>query len=673
MPVPTSLAPKQTKLNRAMLIVIVVVLLCLGYSFPFLYNRVSDGVQGVLGVSIGHLTPPPFRLGLDLRGGTALTYEVDAKAIAPSEQASAVEGARDVIERRVNAFGVGEPLVETIKSSDRWRVFVELPDIHDVQKAIDMIGATPILEFRDKKGGEVVLDQEQKKQQEESNRTAKKRADEAVAKLRTGKKFNDLYAEYLGESIAQLTKSDDAALFAWAQRRGAGAITRDLIESPRAWMLAERGAASAVQTIAARHIVICYAGIGSCPSTLTKEEALQKAKDLSLKVTAQNFADLAKVNSMDPGSTSKGGDLGWFGRGMFVKNFDDAVFNPKLKKGGIVGPIETEYGYHLIYKYDEKFDPAFAVRVISFKKTSVEDIFGDTSEWKPTGLSGKQLERARVDFDQNTGEPTVSVTFNAEGKELFAKITQRNVGEQVAIYLDRQIISAPVVREPITDGTAIISGNFTLESAKQLAERLNAGALPLPVSLVSQQTVGATLGSASLAQSTRAGLIGFVLVLLFLAAWYRLPGLLAALALLVYVVLVLAVFKFIPVTLTLAGIAGFILSMGMAVDANVLVFERTREELALGRSPLAALEEAFPRAWSSIRDSNASSLITCVILYWFGSSVVRGFALTLAIGILASLFTAITVTRLLLRITAPYFGRHRALFIPSNTSSLPRV
>lgn len=664
-PTPTS-APIRPNLNRGLLIVIVVVLICLGYSFPFLYNRASDAFQNVVGVSIGHLSPPPFRLGLDLRGGSALTYEVDARAVAPSEQASAVEGARDVIERRVNAFGVGEPLVQTVKSSNRWRIFVELPDVHDVQKAIDMIGATPILEFRDKTGGEVTLTDEQKKQEADANRAAKQQADEAVAKLRAGKKFDDVFAEYHGEAVTQLTKSQDASLFAWAQRSSQNAVTRNLLESPRAWMLAQRGPARTQQIVAARHILICYAGNNACPSTLTKDEALQKAKDILLKATPQNFADFAKINSMDPGSAAKGGDLDWFGSGLFVKSFDEAVFNQKMKKGTIVGPVESEYGYHLIFKYDEKFEQAFDVRVIAFKKTTTDDLFGDTSEWKPTGLSGKQLDRARVDFDQNTGEPTVSVTFNSEGKALFGKITERNVGQQVAIYLDRQIISSPVVREPITDGTAIISGGFRLEEAKQLVERLNAGALPLPVSLVSQQTVGATLGSVSLAQSTRAGLIGFVLVLLFLTAWYRLPGLLASLALLVYVVLVLAVFKSIPVTLTLAGIAGFILSMGMAVDANVLVFERTREELALGRSPLAALEEAFPRAWSSIRDSNASSLITCVILYWFGSSVVRGFALTLAIGILASLFTAITVTRLLLRMTAPYFARHRALFIPSN-------
>ncbi len=641
----------------------VILIVCFLYLFPYGYNRASDAFEGIMGVSLGHLNTPPFRLGLDLRGGTALTYEVDTRAVAPSEQSGAVSGARDVIERRVNAFGVGEPLVQTTKSGDRWRIFVELPDIHDVQKAIDMIGATPILEFRDKIGGDITLTEEQKRIQADTNALAKKNADSALAQLKSGKKFDEIFTTYAGEDIPDLTQKDEPTLFAWARRSAAKAVSRELIDTPKAWVIAERGAAGTRQTASARHILICYAGKDSCPSTLTKEEAEKKARDLLLTVRADNFADMAKIHSMDPGSAAKGGDLGAFNRGMFVKDFDAAAFNPAFKKGGIVGPIKTEYGYHLIYKYDETFQPSYALRALVFKKSTLDDLFGDTSEWKPTGLSGKQLKRARVEFDQNTGEPVVNVEFNAEGKELFAKITTRNVEQQVAIYLDRQIISSPVVREPITDGTAVISGSFTLDSAKKLVERLNAGALPLPVSLVSQQTVGATLGTASLSASTRAGLIGFILVVIFLVAWYRLPGLLAALALVVYAIIVLAIFKFIPVTLTLAGIAGFILSLGMAVDANVLVFERTREELALGRSPLAALEEAFPRAWNSIRDSNASSLITCIILYWFGSSVVRGFALTLAIGILASLFTAITVTRMLLRMTAPYFARHRELFI----------
>jgi protein-export membrane protein SecD len=411
--------------------------------------------------------------------------------------------------------------------------------------------------------------------------------------------------------------------------------------------------------------LLCWKGASACEGTQTKSEAEQKAKELLLKLSTQNFADLAKVNSTEPGAAQTGGDLGEIRKGQLVKPFEDALVS--MKVGEIKGPVETEFGYHIIFKSEERQESLIALRGSMFPKKSEQDFLLD-GEWKATGLSGKQLDKAVVEFDQNIGEPTVSLQFDAEGKQLFAEITKRNVNQPVGIFLDGKLISSPNVREPILDGRAIISGNFTIDAAKKLVERLNAGALPLPIKLVSQQTVGATLGVKSLNDSAKAGVVGFALVLIFLAAFYRLPGILAGVALVVYCVIVLAVFKFIPVTLTLAGIAGFILSIGMAVDANVLVFERTREELATGKSPSAALEEAFPRAWNSIRDSNVSSLITCAILYWFGSSIVQGFALTLAIGILTSLFTAITVTRLMLRFLAPYLANKPELFVQSNKS-----
>jgi protein-export membrane protein SecD len=274
---------------------------------------------------------------------------------------------------------------------------------------------------------------------------------------------------------------------------------------------------------------------------------------------------------------------------------------------------------------------------------------GDIPGWTLTQLSGKHLKRASVQFDPNTGEPTVLLAWNSEGDQLFGEITEKNVGRQFGIFLDGNLISAPTVQQKITGGTAIISGDFSLETAKTLARRLNAGALPVAISLMSQQTVDATLGSVSLQKSLFAGLIGFALVVIFMVLLYRLPGLLAALALAVYTCIALAIFKLLNVTMTLAGIAGFILSIGMAVDANVLIFERVKEELRAGRTISEALAEGFRRAWNSIRDSNVSSLITCGILIWFGTSTVRGFAITLAIGILVSMFSAITVTRNFLR------------------------
>ncbi|MDO8509727.1 MAG: protein translocase subunit SecD, partial [bacterium] len=238
---------------------------------------------------------------------------------------------------------------------------------------------------------------------------------------------------------------------------------------------------------------------------------------------------------------------------------------------------------------------------------------------------------------------------------LFADITTRNAGKPVAIFLDGSPISIPRVNEPILSGSAVISGSFSLSEAKTLAQRLNSGALPVPIELISQQKVDATLGMDSLNKSMYAGLIGFLAVIIFMILYYRLPGVIAVVALALYSALSLTIFKVIGVTLTLSGIAGFILSVGMAVDANVLIFERLKEELRLKKNLRSAMEEAFVRAWPSIRDSNITTLISCFFLIWMGGGFVQGFAVTLAIGVLVSMFTAITVTRALLRFIAPWF------------------
>lgn len=272
----------------------------------------------------------------------------------------------------------------------------------------------------------------------------------------------------------------------------------------------------------------------------------------------------------------------------------------------------------------------------------------------PTGLTGADLKLAQVQFggssNQTSGQPTVSIEFNPSGTQKFADITKRNIGKPLAIYLDNTPVTAPVVQTQIPDGRAIISGSFTVDSANQLAIELNAGALPVPIKIVEQSNVGATLGSTSILKSVVAGVIGLLIIWVFMIANYGLKGLLADAALIIYVLISLVLYKLIPVTLTLSGIAGFILSIGMAVDANILIFERIKEEVRWGRPKTAAMELGFRRAWNSIRDSNASSLITGGILFWFGTGSVRGFALTLIVGILISLFTSIAITRSLLRI-----------------------
>ncbi len=277
------------------------------------------------------------------------------------------------------------------------------------------------------------------------------------------------------------------------------------------------------------------------------------------------------------------------------------------------------------------------------------------ADFKSTGLTGADLQRAQVQFasgQTNTisGSPSVGLEFTSDGAKKFAEITKRNIDKPLAVFLDDKIVTAPNVQNAITDGKAVITGNFTVDEAKKLVIQLNAGALPLPIKIVEQRSVGATLGADSITRSLYAGAIGLLVVCLFMIANYGLKGLLADLALVLYVFLSLAVIKLVPITLTLAGIAGLILSIGMAVDANILIFERIKEEMSWGRPKLAAIELGFHRAWNSIRDSNISSMMTAGILFWFGSGSVRGFALTLIIGVLVSLFSAITVTKFLLNL-----------------------
>ncbi len=320
--------------------------------------------------------------------------------------------------------------------------------------------------------------------------------------------------------------------------------------------------------------------------------------------------------------------------------------------------------------------------------------------WDATQLTGKDLKSATVQFDQS-GNPQISLQFNSDGTKLFSDITQANLNKPIAIFIDGQLLDAPTVQNAITDGQAVITGQFTVDQAKQLVTNLNSGALPVPIKLISQQTVGPTLGASSVQKSIIAGILGILLIVLFMLIYYRLPGLLAIAALVVYALLSFAVFKiglsviavilvglffflaiasnwvfgifafvsyfglmFIgglnPVTLTLAGIAGFILSIGMAVDANILIFERTKEELRMGKSVEQSISDGFNRAWPSIRDSNISSLITVSILYIFGTPAIKSFAETLGVGVIISLFTAITVTKTFL-----------AMFVGKNVSKHP--
>ncbi len=658
------------RLWRNFILIILLVLVCGLIDFDSYYNRASDWVAARTNntIKLPHIKEIPFRLGLDLQGGTHLVYRADVSRVPEGEVASAMEGVRDVIEHRVNAFGVSEPLVQISRSGGEERLIVELAGIKDVNAAIKMIGETPILEFKEEALEEADLSSEEREMLDGYNKVAEERAQEVLGKLLSGGDFAALAQEYSEDEqsknnngdLGWITNMDHPEIAKIAAKLKVGEFNKDLEKTSQGYEIVKLedkriktnpfNENEKDKEVKAAHILICYKGSEGCKSNLSREEAYAKIKKIKEEATPENFKELAKKYSDEPGASERGGELGWFSRGMMVKPFEDTVFSQEV--GTISYVVETKFGYHLIYKEDERDVWEYKVKHILIKTKSAQEILAGKENWKNTELTGKNLKRAMVEFNPNDGSPEVGLQFDSEGAKMFEEITGRNVGRKVAIFLDGRLISSPVVNEKITGGKAVISGNFNIQEAKKLAQRLNAGALPVPIELINQQTVGASLGHESLTFSLRAGLIGLLLVALFMIIYYRLPGLLAVISLVFYGVLILAIFKLWPVTLTLAGLAGLILSIGMAVDANVLIFERLKEELRAGKPLGRAIQEAFKRAWPSIRDGNVSTLITCFILIQFSTSVVKGFAITLGLGVIISMFSAIIITKVLLNLVA---------------------
>jgi protein-export membrane protein SecD len=630
-------------------------------AYPPPANWVITQVSRLIHVSIPTINLP-FVLGLDLQGGTRLEYEANVSRIDEKEQGDAMDGVRDVIERRVNAIGVSEPLVQTAKAGNDWRVTVELAGIRDVNEAVKLIGETPILEFKEQSNEpQRALTADEKKKMDADNAAA---AAAATAALERAKKQPNDFEKIVSETTQLPTGTSTTGdlgfikdkeayreIFDAVKTDAPGTVHPSVISTPRYDIVAKVDETKdAGMEIHAYHMLISFAGATNSTSTATKEDARRTIEAIKKQATPANFITLAKQYSQEPGAGESGGDLDWFGKGVMVESFETPAF--ALAKGQISDVVESQFGYHLIYKADER--PLRDVRVHAsfFKKTVESDILPPSDGFKNTELTGKNLKRAQLAFDPQSGASQVSLVFDDEGAKLFAEITKRNIGKPIAIYLDNQPISVPTVNTEITGGQAVITGSFTIAEAKLLAQRMNAGALPVPITLIAQQTVGPTLGQASVDASLFAAIVGFALVALFMIALYRLPGLISIVALGLYAAISATLFKLIPVTLTLSGIAGFILSIGIAVDANVLVYERLKEELREGKAIASALEEAFRRAWPSIRDGHVTVLISCAVLYWFSSSVIRGFALTLGIGTAISLFTAIVSSRTMLRFLA---------------------
>ncbi|MFH1620960.1 MAG: protein translocase subunit SecD [Patescibacteria group bacterium] len=657
---PITALMSRPAIKKRLIILGILAVACLAIAYPPPANKTIDFLNSTFGLNLGHIEKS-FVLGLDLQGGTRLEYEADMSRVDSTERAGALEGVRDVIERRINTLGVSEPLIQTAQVGNAWRVSVELAGIRDVNQAIKLIGETPILEFKEKNTDKPrsLTDEERKKMEEENAATKSKVEKDLAGVIKDPFSLEDLAktsssdeaSKALGGDLGFIKDSSDySELYENIKDEQAEKVVPRIIELSNTFVIAQvTEKKDAGIEMKGAHILVQYAGATGAPAenTTSKEDARKKIEDIRKEVTRENFTELAKKYSDEPGANESGGDLGWFGKGVMVAEFEEPAL--ALTKGAISDVVETPFGFHLIYKEDERMTSDVKVRAMFYKKIVDTDIVPPQSEWKNTDLTGKQLERAQLDFDQNTGASQVALQFNDEGSKLFAEITKRNVGQPVAIFLDDQAISIPTVQNEITGGKAVITGDFSVKEAKLLAQRLQSGALPVPIKLIAQQSVGPTLGADSVNKSMKAGIFGFIFVALFMLFWYRLPGLISVISLALYVGLSFSIFKMLPVTLTLAGIAGFILSLGIAVDANVLVFERLKEELKSGKGMRQALEEAFKRAWPSIRDGNSTTLISCAVLYWFSSSIIKGFALTLAIGIIMSLFTTIFVTRTILR------------------------
>ncbi len=329
------------------------------------------------------------------------------------------------------------------------------------------------------------------------------------------------------------------------------------------------------------------------------------------------------------------------------------VIEARVNAFGVSEPIvQTEGQDKLIVELPGINDTQKAIDLIG--KTPVLEFalvteVGTSSTLVPTSLTGKYIKTARVEYDSRTGRPQIGLVFNDEGAKIFADITKKNIGKPLAILLDGQVISAPVIQSEIVGGQAQITGQFSIQEANELSRSLKYGALPVAIELIGTQTIGASLGMDALNKSIDAGIYGFIIVGLFLILWYRLRGIIAVIALSIYTIINLVIFKVFGVVLTSAGLAAFIISIGMAVDGNILIFERMKEELKRGKGKFEALEDGFRRAWPSIRDSNISSMITAIILYTFAASpLIKGFALVFFIGVAVSMFTSVTVSKNLL-------------------------
>ncbi|MFC1750653.1 protein translocase subunit SecF, partial [Pseudomonadota bacterium] len=626
-------------------------------------------------------------------------------------------------------LGVSEPNIYTSDVADEKHLIVELAGIKDLEEAKRIVGKTIQLEFKEERSSEEMEDNAELEVQ------MKALADELLTKVKAGGDLRVLGQEeqqanpgkVFFQETNELQYKDDIPteiadkLFALEE----GQVIDEIIDISGETTVDEDGnfiplaagylliqntektenerTINTPASVNVSHILIAHKDAQRAEDIeLTKEEAMARAEEVLAKLGEEgaDFGEIAKQYSDDKGSADQGGKLEGpviKDDGSYVKEFEDAAL--ELKEVGDLSPItDGPFGFHII-KVDS-FQEATSETTSEPQVKYISVYFSaQPDQWKATALNGQHFTHADVQFNQSTFSPYVSIQFNAEGGKLFEELTRKNLGKRIAIFVGGTSVSAPTVQAIISGGQAQITGQFTIDEANELARDLNTGAIPAPIVLAGQYTIGATLGQEALSSSLAAGFLGLLLLALYMIVYYRLPGILATIALGIYSIILLflikialpvafalgfatVVFVFLvnkilnnkesgsektisgilacfllfflafllqtPIVLTLAGVAGIILSIGMAVDANILIFERVKEELRDGRNLASAIEVGFDRAWSSIRDSNFSSLITCGILFYFGSSIIQGFAFNLAAGILVSMVTAIAITKLFL-------------------------
>ena len=646
---------------RILIVIVVLVVLsglAVGFKTIMIGNFQRGGEDTLLGLT----------LGLDLQGGSHLVYQANLFSEPDDESmtgerippnADQMDALKRTIERRLNSSGLGEPILQVLGED---RLLVQIPGVSDPDSAKALIGETAQLEF-------------------------KHRTHNVPRPL----EFED--GEIVAYSVVEVTPE----LFAPPEAEEADSGDTEASDSEDSESTEE--AATEASDSADTETSDDTAGSD------TEEDAAVPAEPgppgLVLEFNDIGFANFTEtINEMrDSLIPAKGAQnlfpdrLAFSLAGADAQEVEVVYQQAILLEDGQVVPLSDPYIREIIgsNKYVISLGEIETIFESSDPLAEAEQQFSAGGELvfklikgkvdEDINLTGDDLARAYAGQHQTSNAPIVNIEFNREGTRKFAEITTQIAGtnDQIAIFLDDEELIAPVAEQAITGGTAFISGQgFTISRVRDIALLLEAGRLPIPITLILEKDVDAILGSDSLAKSVRAGVVGLILVFLFMLMYYRMPGLIAALALLIYALMLIAIFKMLPVTLTLSGVAAAILSVGMAVDANILIFERMKEEMRAGRTLLSAINIGFNRAWSAIRDSNVSTLITSGILYWFadtlGATVVQGFAATLAIGVMLSMFSAIFVSRTLLRIVAlTGIGRRLRWFVPTEGKSLPQL